>query len=475
MRSSLRVLALAAIPLVAVACRRTPPGGACPVWTTARAGACEKRPFVLPAAPVADVWAAYPLVAIDARGRGIVAFASAPGLGVAEETAAGAWTVRRPTAALDGSSVLGALAAGPDGTAVVAWGQVEKGQGAGPVYLSERGPEGAWKDPSGPADAISFPPWAYGPTIAVNAKGEWLVAWNQSMTTPNRGVAVARRRSWSEPWQRPAGPDDVLSPRIFYCNMPVIALDDAGDALVTWYQSVGGPLMALYSERRGADAAFVPAGLTGYLSAPGGAVDSDPYGDVKPVVFPDGSAAVAWTQEDGKGHTLVYLATRDKGGAWHRPAGLDDAFSIAQGYARSVNLAAGPRGDLYVVWYQDAGFGNVVYAARRRPDGTWTEDGRHPVRLSTPGAAGIFPRVAVGPEGGVMVVWNEREGKAPMRVAARRTGGAGDPWGPIEVLSGAGPDDAVYPAVAVGPHDRAMVAWSGGPARAPRLFVARVE
>jgi hypothetical protein len=128
-----------------------------------------------------------------------------------------------------------------------------------------------------------------------------------------------------------------------------------------------------------------------------------------------------------------------------------------------------------VVWYQDAGLGDVVYAARRRPDGAWAEDGRHPFLISSRGATGFFPRIAVGPDGGALVVWNERVGKGPVRVAARRTGAAGEPWGPVEMLSPAGPDDAVYPAVAVGPHDRAMVAWSGGPAPAPRLFVARVE
>src|SRR5262249_20682841 len=82
-------------------------------------------------------------------------------------------------------------------------------------------------------------------------------------------------------------------------------------------------------------------------------------------------------------------------------------------------------------------------APGRRADGSGGGGGRPRLRLSSPGAGGLFPRLAVGPEGGALVVWNERVGKGPMRVAARRTGRAGESWGAIEGLSADTGEDAV--------------------------------
>lgn len=233
--------------------------------------------------------------------------------------------------------------------------------------------------------------------------------------------------------------------------------------------------MAFVSERAGPDAAFTKPTVDDYISAPGGAVDSDPLAAVKAAIAADGSAAAAWTQENGKGATLVYLATRDAAGTWSKPASLEDAFSIPEGYARGVHIAFGPGGDLYVIWYQDLGGASVVFAARRRADGAWAEDGRHPLKISSPGADAFFPRLAVGREGGAVITWMERVGQGPMRVAARRTGPATEPWGPIERLSPETGEDAVHPNAAVGPDNRAIVAWAQGEGMNQRIYAARVE
>jgi hypothetical protein len=74
-----------------------------------------------------------------------------------------------------------------------------------------------------------------------------------------------------------------------------------------------------------------------------------------------------------------------------------------------------------------------------------------------------------------MVVWSEREGGGPMRVVARRTGAAVEPWGPSEPLSPATGDDAVLPVVAIGPRDRAVVAWAQGNGQAQRVMIATVD
>ena len=49
--------------------------------------------------------------------------------------------------------------------------------------------------------------------------------------------------------------------------------------------------------------------------------------------------------------------SRTPDGVWTKPGSLDDAFSPQLGYARCVQPAFGPAGDLFVVWYQDTGSG----------------------------------------------------------------------------------------------------------------------
>ena len=447
----------------------------CAAWSARDAsGVCRDRAFTMPG-PTDALGSAAPqkiAATVDGLGRGLVGYGSIAGLEVLEETTPGAWSTHLAGAAVGGSNPSD-LAAGPDGTAVFSWAAVNGSDQA--VYLSERDASGAWTEPASTDDAVSFPTTAYEPRLAVNRSGEWLLAWNQWRTNPHFGVATARRASSEEPWILPADRDDVLSMEIFFSNAPVIAMNDAGQAIVTWYQSLGGPLRAFISERSGPGVPFSRVTPEDTLSPQDGAVDSDPVAAVKPAIAADGSAAVAWAAEDNRGSVLVYLATRSASGVWTRPRDLDDAFSIPFGYARGVQLAFGPAGDLFVVWYHDAGDGNAVYAARRRPDGVWTEPGTSPMRLSSAGALAILPKLAIGPEGGAVVVWSEGAGAAPMRVAARRTGAATEPWGPIEVLSPDTGEDALSPALAVGPGDRAIVAWSQGPGDAARLMIARCE
>jgi hypothetical protein len=468
-------LALPVAALAAAGCALDPIAPACGAWDQVdAAGACLARAWVLPGAgdALGDPWAQDVMAAVDARGRGLIGFAATPGLELLEETTPGAWTPRLTGTAV-GGSLPSDLAVGVDGSAVFAWAVIAGSDQT--LYRSERDAAGAWKEPASTADALSFPTTAYEPRLATNAAGEWILAWNQWRTTDHYGVAVAQRPSSAAPWAMPASADDVLSLPIFFSNAPVIALNDAGQAIITWYQSLGGALRAFVSERSGPGAPFAHVTTADVLSPDGAPVDSDPVAAVKPAIAADGRAAAAWAQENGKGDTLVFLATRDAAGTWARPRDLEDSFSLPHGYARGVQIAFGPGGDLYVVWYQDAGDGNAVYAARRRADGAWSEPGQSPIRLSSDGAIGLFPKIAVGPGGGVVVVWNERVGAGPLRVAARRTGAATEPWGAVELLSPSTGDDAVQPAVAVGPGGRALAAWAQGPGTMARVMTARVE
>jgi hypothetical protein len=418
--------------------------------------------------------------AIDARGKTLLGWqVDSPGLSgivVAEEKAVGAFTLRSPTIHVVTDPVVANagqthVAAGADGQAVVTWSQggpVDTGY----IFASSRDTGGHWIDPLSTEDSFSFQPRAFQPFVIASPRGEWILAWNQWYDL-HYGVAIADRRPGESAWSRPKQGDDVLSVPIFYSNAPQVALDSHGAGLVVWFQSTGGPLMVYASERATADGVFSHPAKEDFLSAAGAPVDSHPVANPRPALSEQGEAAVVWTQEDGKGATPVFLATRGKDGVWSRPESLDDSFSPAVGTARCAQLAFGPGGELYVIWYQDQGQGDMVFAARRDASGRWIEDGKHAARLSAGDAIAYAPALAVGPGGGVVTVFVE-EAKGKARIAARRTAAGDLDWGDEERLS---PEGAAVsdPAVAMGSGDRTVVAWAQGPFGKATIATARIE
>lgn len=456
--------------------RRHGTGECCPAWTVAEDGDCRVRGWVLPGAGsgVGEPGARWVSVAVSGLGEPVATWIETTGTTgrtvVAEASDAG-FALRFPGESLGGTAVQADVAAGPDGAALVAWKSQYPGEEAR-VFVSERAPDGAWTDPAGEEQAFSFLPTAYEPRPIFFPNGDRMVVWNQWMST-GYGVAVAERAP-SGAWRLPSDADDVLSQHYLFSNAPTPAVNERGDALISWYQSGGASLYAWQSERFGYGGTFSRPGPDDYLSVPETPVDSHPIANPKPALSPDGHGAVAWTQENGKGSVLVYLATRTPEGAWTEPANVDDALSPRLGYARCAQVEFAPTSDLFVVWYQDTGGGNRVVAAHRAPDGEWVEPGREPTVLSSAGIEAIYPALAVGPEGGVIAAWSERREEGWV-IAARRRGAEGTSWGPIEVLSPANAGTAAQPDVAIGgAGEVAIVGWTQGDGVDAKAYFATV-
>jgi hypothetical protein len=403
-------------------------------------------------------------LALDGQGLGIATWQrSSAGRGtveIAEELAPGRWETRSPNVADAGQDTSPAIAAGPGRAALAVWLRV--GDGADVVVARERDSAGVWHDSALP---LSLPPRAVEPTVAVGPTGEQLVAWCQQ-TTGGWGVALAHRHASDAGWQRPSAVDDVVSPNILFANQPQVALNARGDALVTWYQSEGAPLMTYVSERRDASGTFSHPAAAEHLSACCAPVSSDPEANPKAALGPRGEAAVVWVQDNG----AVYLATRDAAGAWIKPRDLTDSFSRASDTARNARAAFGPGGELYVVWQQRDATGNAVYAARRGADGRWINSGREAVRLSD--GIAYAPVLAAGPEGGVLAAWVEQGAGGSERVAVRRTGPDRSSWEPVEWLTPEPQRLIRSLRAAMGPKDRALIGWVEGQANARLVFVS---
>lgn len=456
------------------------PSVCCPPWTRAgEGGACVARPFTLPGAGdgLGGEGVFWPSVAVDARGLALIGFSHIPPgyfprTVLAEELSPGRFWVREPGATLDGGGDTVVVATDPrTAHAVAVWRQGRPGGTA--ILKSERLSDGSWLDPEGFGARLDSPEhYATRPHVVIGGSGETLVTWDQ-WTGQNFGVQLARRLSEGSPWELPRASDDVHSPKVFYSNEPHLAVNSAGDAVVSWFQSNGGPLMAYAATRQGTMGELSIAHQEDFLSPPGAPVDQHQRWNPYPAISEAGEIAVTWAQENGQGATPIYLATRAPGADWQSPPVLSDSLSPAAGIGRCAVPSFGPKGDLYVVWFQFEGADSGVYLAHRAPDGTWLHPGASPLRLSAVGRYAMNPSLALGRAGGGVVTWTEGDGTV-FRVVARTFDGR-DTLGEITQLSPEGLGDAWDPAVAVGPGDRAVFAWSQGKFGKEKLFVATID
>jgi len=443
--------------------------GECPAWTRLAADRCELRRFILPTPDDAlgEPGARDLQVALGSDGDALVAWSwtasSGQGPVVLAEPAGDGWSLTDARAG-EGSGLEPAVAISSEGHALLAWKQQRSSDGA--IFVATRDSDGTWQWPAAP---LSWSETAYEPRVAFGSDGEAFVLWNQ-WTGAHFGVALSLRPADrpEAPFVAPAGPAELLSPPVNFANAPRLALGADGEALVAWYQAPVDDLMVYTSERRSPSGAFDRPAADGFVSPMGGPVDSHAQANPWPALHPAGAAAVAWTQTRGADDLPVYLAMRDPDGSWHRPASLDDPHSNPGAYARCPQLAFAPDGTLVLTWFETRGDDTSVLAWR----GHTRDDPALPLVLSTPGYAAVQPSLAVGPDGGAIVVWAEGQGDT-WQVIARRHQPHTDTWLPAEPLSEPFVGLAPAPQLALAPDDgRVLVAWAQGGVLDGRVLVA---
>jgi hypothetical protein len=439
--------------------RRQVDGSCCTRGSTASDSGCSPRQW-RELEPLGEGSPAALSLAVDGRGRGLVAWTEGTRVFAATESSSGTWDARSDFADVDGGTALQIdSAAGPDGEALVAWrtNGVPAPDGSHVYYAAKR-PNEDWVATKTP---VSFGDRAYEPRVAIGPHGDAILLWNQWYDDAHFGVAFATAPSVSEPFAFPASAGDVLSPPVFYSNGPRVAVGSEGQVVVTWYQAQQ-ELMTYVSERDSREDTMSRPAIGDYLSAPGAPVDSHPVSNPKPALGPHGQAAIAWTQEDGRNNVRVFLATRDGAGTWYRPRDLDDAIS-GSGYSQCAELAFGSHGDLFVVFQED----NHAMLSVRGADGTWLTPRGSPILLSKDDTLGLDPHIATGTDGSVVIVFHELDGETSrLRVLTLESGAPDLAKEPLVTLTGAG---FGVPLVAVGGVDAriliGVVEHAGGSSR----------
>ncbi len=316
--------------------------------------------------------ASYSQVAINSHGEAIIIWDQSDGannrLYKAERAASGTWTV--PTNLADAVSLAGSdvddkihVKINDSSEAIIAW--VASDGSNAQIFKAERASNGSWTLPANPNDNISPNGTEAGqPKIALNNNGEGIIVWTQSDGT-NDQIFKAERAS-NGTWTLPANTGDNLAVDGTDVSRDLQAvINENGDAVIAWTQNDGANSQLFKAERTAVGAWTVPANIGETLSIAGqDAVDP------QLAINENGEAIISWFQSDGISFQ-VFKAERSDVGAWTYPSSLADSISINGYPAGRTKVSLNERGEAIIFWVQYTETSLQFIHADRSSDGVW--------------------------------------------------------------------------------------------------------
>jgi hypothetical protein len=246
---------------------------------------------------------------------------------------------------------------------------------------------------------------------------------------------VASPASAAPGWSNPVNVSGVIN---IGEESPLFDIDSAGNATAVWRRYRDGKLIY--------ESAVRPAGGPWSTPSPFFGGMEDAYG-LQIAVDLLGNETAIWGRR--LGHSgVVQSATRPAGGSWSPPVTLS-AVGAWPGL-----LAAGPEGTVTAVWLleREEGWRSAVQSATRPAGGSWSA----PVTVSPLRKDARSPQIALDPQGGATVVWEE-EYSGAIESSTRSSGGI---WSAPVTLSANGVWGA-WPQVAVDAQGNATAVWVG--------------
>ena len=253
------------------------------------------------------------------------------------------------------------------GNATVVWAGTDAGGRTVVVAKQRDAASGTWGGPIVLSRRDGDAPG--GPSLAVNATGDAVVAW--TLAGPNGRVVQASFRSGpSGPWSAPidlSAPDAELD--------PAVAIDAVGDAVAVW-------------SRGAVEGAFRPAGGSWTGSVP---LSSALPGPREPDVALDtaGNAVAVWRV----GVDIESAARPRTTGVWSTPV------PVSGPVAEPPRVALDASGNAVALWSGPEG--ETLSALRPAATGRWLPA----ARVSSAGAVTRAARLAAGPGGSTVAAW----------------------------------------------------------------------
>jgi hypothetical protein len=259
----------------------------------------------------------------------------------------------------DGSNAYYPVAAMNDNNeALVVWEQTD---GVNYQIFKSEKRNGIWKNPSSIKDDISPDSTdAYYPQAAMNSTGDAIITWEQF--DGFRYQTFFSRYTTGE-WIHPASVSDNISPDAGNAYYPQVVMNDKGSAVITWEQEVDNGLVRIFKSDLRSGKWSHPRNVTDSLSIAGtsawlpqAAMDSA------------GNAIITWYQSDADGKFQIFKSEYSASTRmdspfmqWSRPSGLTDNISPDFQDAKVPQPAMSDSGNAVIVWQQSDGAKTQIF------------------------------------------------------------------------------------------------------------------
>ncbi|MCX7000028.1 MAG: hypothetical protein NT106_07015 [Candidatus Sumerlaeota bacterium] len=347
-----------------------------------------------------------------------------------------------------------------NGNAIVTWYQSD---GAKSQIFKSEYRNGVWTHPSSLSDNISQNGQdAYGPQVAMDNNSNAIITWFQSDGTKSQTFKSEYRGGV---WTHPASISDNISPDGQDALSPRVAMDDNGNAIITWFQSDGTKNQIFKSEYRNGVWTH-PLSLLDNISPDG----QNAY-DPRVAMDNNVNAIITWRQSDGLNNQI--FKSEYRGGGWTHPPSLSDNISPDGQGAYNPQVAMDNNVNAIITWYQSDGSNDQIFKSEYL-GGVWTHPSSLSDNISPDGwqADASNPQVAMDSNGNAIITWYQSNGSKTQIFKSEYRGGV---WThPASISDNISPDgqNALNPQVAMDNNGNAIIIWYQSDGSKNQIFMS---
>jgi mRNA-degrading endonuclease HigB of HigAB toxin-antitoxin module len=318
----------------------------------------------------------------------------------------------RPTSLEDHISIGGQNAYNPqvamddNGNALIVWSQFDGHNFQ--IFKSEYR-NGVWTNPSNFSDKVSDDSqnneqYTVSPQVAMDNNGNALLIWELS----DRNFTQFLKKEYQNgAWTNQSILNNTISAnsQSFFLAPPQLAMDSNGNAIIIWLRPDGSNNNQVFKSEYRNGVWTNPSDLDDHINPPGSCADLPQL-----AMDNNGNAIIVWQQYDANDDIKIYRSVF-RNGAWTNPSSLSDNFSSDGQNVYLPQVAMDNNGNAIITWFQYERVTPVMKLFKcEYRDGSWTSPSSIRDGNVMHFNKYIIPVVAMSDNGNALIAFQQSDG-----------------------------------------------------------------